>query len=137
MANEKQAAQDSQIERRAFDLFTARRAAFGVQQNAADVAKQCFRDARAFIDVSQKIADGEMSIELPKGPQLADCCAPNLKPTHPVNMVSQRFGNLQRVKEINARLEANEKLETLEEYDWGIPEVNSARNLFPKFCSAN
>lgn len=125
------------IEQRAFELFTARRAQLGLRGDAEQIAAECYRDAEAFSNVAQRVRSGEAPAARSAGPQLSDCCAPNLKPTHPVNMVSQRFGTLDRVQQIHAQLQADEKLDSLPEYEWGQSEVNTARTLFPAFVSAN
>ena len=81
-------------------------------------------------------------------------CAPNLKPTHPLNMVSKRFNlpgdgakeseieaakvkALDRVKQIHNRLSKDSSLEALPEYDWGKAEVNTAREVFPAYVGSN
>lgn len=126
-----------ELQQRAFELFTARRAAIGLQVDAVELAKACYRDARSFLEVSSKVDAGEISIDLPKGPQLSDCCAPNLKPTHPINLVSQRFGSLQRVRDVFERLDRDPTMDSLPEYEWGPVEVNCARSLLPSFVSQN
>ena len=51
---------------------------------------QAFKDAQTFLDISSQIAKGEVSIDKPTT-RLQDASAPNLPPTHPMNLVSQRF----------------------------------------------
>ena len=135
--DEKLPARDDVIEQRAFELFTARRAQLGLRGAAEQIAAECYRDAEAFFSVADRVRAGEAPAAKPAGPQLADCCAPNLKPTHPVNMVSQRFGTLERIQEIHTRLQADEKIDSLPEYEWGLSEIHTARTLFPAFVSAN
>lgn len=128
---------DEILEQRAFDLFTARRAQLGLRGAAEQVAAECYRDAEAFLEVARRVRSGEPPAARPAGPQLADCSAPNLKPTHPFNMVSQRFGKLDRVQEIHILLQSDEKLDSLPELEWGVSEVQTARTLFPAFVSTN
>ena len=135
--DDKTPARDDVIEQRAFQLFSARRAQLGLRGLAEQIAAECYRDAEAFLTVAERVRAGEAPAAKPTGPQLADCCAPNLKATHPINMVSQRFGKLDRVQEIHDRLQTDEKLDSLPEYDWGLSEIHTARTLFPAFVSAN
>jgi hypothetical protein len=133
--------QDEALEKYAFGLFVHRSA--GIQRRSAEVlTKECFRDAEAFINTSRKILAGEMDTKPPEGPQLSDVSAPNLKPTHPLNMVSKRFNPqpssaLERVKLIHNRLLKDPTLEAIAEYDWGKAEVLTAREVFPAYVGAN
>lgn len=124
-----------QRERYAFALFSER-SARGMLSNkgAEQVAAHCFRDADTFLAVSQQIRSGELVVEHPVGPQLSDVSAPNLDPTHPHNLVSKRFGDLGKVREINARLVANPTLESLPDMRWGKPEVSLARAILPAYA---
>ncbi len=123
------------IERLAFELFTARRASAFSRINAEQAVRESFRDAEAFAGLAKRIRGGE-SNKAPTGVQLSDACAPNLKPTHPVNLISQRFGNLDRVRKINDRLKDEiGRNEVAAELDWKESEINQAAALFPAYCS--
>ena len=128
---------DEFLERRAFELFIARRAQLGLRGDAEQIAAECYHDAEAFLKVFHRVRAGEDPTARPAVPQLSDCCAPNLKPTHPVNMVSQRFGTLEQVQRIHTRLQADQELTALPEFEWGAAEIHTARALFPAFVSTN
>ena len=127
----------SQIEDKAFHLFAARTAMGYAKRGVDQLALNCFRDAEAFLNVAKKIRTGEATVKAPVGKQLATASAPNLKPTHPLNMVSQRFGDINRVKKIYDQLLASPSMEKLEEFDWGKQEVETARLVFPTYCESN
>lgn len=139
MANDKPPQSDSVLERRAFDLFAARRSQFGSRGNAEQVALECYRDAEAFVGVMDKIKAGELTTVAPQGVQPDFCCAPNLKPTHPVNMVSAKFWNPQEINRIAKILKEDhaKEIKALPEYEWNEPEVNQARAIFPAFATSN
>lgn len=120
----------------AFSLFTQRSVQAGRAPEAT--ALQCFKDAAAFLAVSDKVVAGELTTAKPATSRLSDACAPNLKPTHPLNLISQRFGNektLAKAKEINEKLKADPAMETFSEFDWDIPTVNTARAILPAYCN--
>jgi hypothetical protein len=120
----------------AFELFAERSSRGVAQVQAEQLAVQCFQSARTFMDVAARVkSQGGVMLAAPEGKQLADACAPNLKQTHPLNLVSQRFGNLEKVRQINAKLEADPKIEELPDLDWGKSEVNTARTLFPAYAN--
>lgn len=128
----------AQLEQLAFRLFADRSGRI-VNRSAEVLAVQCFADAEKFLGIAAKIRAGEPLTKKPTGPQLSDCSAPNLKPTHPLNMVSQRFGDpsLMQVRKLHARIEKDPTLEAIPELDWGKAEVNTARAIFPAYAAAN
>lgn len=116
----------------AAELF-ARRTANGVRGTLVEkVATDCFKDARIFLQVAAKVASGEISSEPAPANPLSEVSAPNLKATHPHNMVSQRFGSLERVARVYEQLSANPALQELPELDWREAEVSLARLIFPE-----
>jgi len=121
----------------AFQLFSDR-SSRGVRVATEALAITCFRDAAAFMDVAKRVRSGEPLTAEPEGPQLSDASAPNLKPKHPLNMVSKRFGDpkLTEVRAIHNRLLKDPTLETLSEYDWGKAEVSTAREVFPAYVGS-
>lgn len=153
MAKDTANATDEALEKYAFALFTHRSS--GVQRRSAELlTKECFRDAEAFMETSRKILAGDLDVKQPAGIQLSEVCAPNLKPTHPLNMVSKRFNlpgdgakeseieaakekALDRVKQIHNRLSKDSSLEAFPEYDWGKAEVSTAREVFPAYVGSN
>jgi hypothetical protein len=114
------------------DLFAERSArAFG--RNVKSLAIQCYRDAATFHEISQLYELDALETDKPAGPQLSEVSAPNLKKTHPHNLVSRRFGDLKKVREVNAWLKANPTAETYEDLEWDAPTTKLARILFPEF----
>ena len=100
---------------------------------AERLALASYRKAESFLSVRGRVRSGELEATEPTGPQLADCSAPNLKKTHPHNLVSQRFGDLKRVEQIKAWLDKNPTAETYPELDWDVPTTNVARTIFPAY----
>lgn len=125
----------STVEQLAFRLF-ADRTARSAARNPETVAVAAYRDAEAFLETMRKIKAGDLSPATPAGPQLADASCPNLKPTHPLNMVSSRYGNLKKVQELHAKLTADPKIEELSELDWDKNAVQTAREVFPAFAGS-
>lgn len=115
------------------------------------LAIACYKKATAFLAVRDKIRSGEINVEPTKeakGVQLSTCSAPNLKKSHPLNLVSQRFGNLDRVNRIKLWLDKNPTPERdpsdlvprlqreFPDLEWGVAEINVAREVFPHYCPA-
>ena len=106
-----------------------------------------FRAAEAFLAVRDMHREGKLTTEKAKGPQLADCCSPNLPRTHPYNMVSSRFGNLDRVAKVKAWLDSHPNPESEQEQlipdlnrafpeiSWDLATINLARSIFPAYCA--
>lgn len=106
-----------------------------------------YKLAEQWLSVRDGIRAGTISTAKDTGPKLADVSAPNLSQTHPLNLVSRRFGNLDRVNQINAWLVANptgdepEKMvaalnKKFGDLNWGFNEIYIARETFPKYCPA-
>lgn len=112
-------------------------------------ALDCYRRADAFMAVRAKVRKGELKAAKPTGPQLADCSAPNLRKNHPLNLVSSRYGDLARVSRIAQWLEAHPTPERDPEelviafnrehggLDWALPEISTARLVFPTYATKN
>ena len=120
-----------------------------------------FQAAQEFLSLSDQIRAGEISIQSPasQGPQLADCCAPNLDENHPFNLMSQRFAldgvpadqiqkktaeTINRIRAIYNRLkdvhpenypDDDKKIFKEEGVSWTKQEVAIAKKLFPQFAS--
>lgn len=125
----------SELRDYAAELF-AQRTRNGVRGVLAErVAMDCFRDARAFLAVAAKVESNQLDTSPPKPALFCDACAPNLRKTHPHNLVSQQVGDINRVREIFDQLEKNPLLEAIPELDWKKPEVNLARTLFPHYLA--
>ena len=119
----------------AFRLYVERVASGAVNRVDEQVALDSYRKAEAFLRVRDKVRSGEITAVQPVGPQLADCCCPNLKKTHPFNIVSQRFGDLKRVKQIREWLDKNPTADRYDELEWDPPTVRTARQILPAYCN--
>lgn len=130
----------------AFQLFAARAAVLPPGRAGERHAEDAYRAADAFLRV--KARAGALVAEKPAGPRLADASCPNQKPTHPLNLVSQRFGDLARVNRIKQWLDRNPTPEREPEeltarlnrefgLDWDTPQVGLARQVFPAYCPAS
>lgn len=133
----------------AFRLFSQRAAMGPLRRNGEGEAMNSYRQARAFLDAQKRVQAGELDVAEPKGPQLANCCAPNLPETHPHNLISQRFGDLLRVATIKKWLDVNptpasDPNELVTRFnkqfrgmDWDLPTINTARTVFPHYVESN
>lgn len=113
----------------ALQLFKERSTQSGISPK--QLAIECFRDATAFTQVAEDIATGDVDLNSEDDNPLDVAYAPNLKRTHPVNLMSRTWGDLEKVREVINDLDANPAVESYELYEWGKPEVNQARYLFP------
>jgi hypothetical protein len=110
------------------------------------IARQCFRDADAFLKVAAEVESGTLEVKPETGPQLSDVSAPNLDKKHPINLASKAMGNLARVQKIGQWLKTNPTPERdpeelagriNAEFDlaWGLPEIDTARAIFPAYAA--
>ena len=90
-----------------------------------------FRAATEFLAGAQSVQNGEIDLFEEDRNPLDDAKAPNLKKTHPINLMSKAWGDVRLVQAALDDLDANPAAETYEPYGWGKPEVNQARALFP------
>lgn len=132
----------AETKRVALQLFAHRSRGVASEQ----VAVQCFKDAKAFLAVAAQADAGELDKVAPAGPQLSDVSAPNLDKKHPINLASKALGNLARVQKIGQWLKANPTPERdpeelagriNQEFDlnWGLPEIDTARVIFPAYAA--
>ena len=142
MANEKV---DDELEALAFEIY--KQAVAGGSAIASEQqALAAYHKAEAFISVRTRVRNGQLKAEKTTGPQLCDVRAPNLPRTHPHNLVSKVYGNLDRVRKIYAWLEANPTPErepteliprlqaAFPDLSWDVPTINTARAIFPDYC---
>ena len=113
----------------ALELFKGRSLVHGTSPQ--QLAISCFRDAQAFLEAASQVVDGNLDLQTDETNPLDAAFAPNLKRTHPINLMSRAWGDVRKVQDALADLEANPGAETYERYSWGRPEVNQARALFP------
>lgn len=145
---EKTVQADTELHELAFQIYCHRVAAQPINRAGAQIALDAFRKAEEFIAMRDQIESGEVSTAKPTESPLADCCAPNLPRTHPHNLVSQRFGDVNRVKRINDWFAKNpapvqrddepqyvDRVRTMfPELGWDMPTINVARVIFPAYC---
>lgn len=136
----------TEIDELAFRLYAERIAKMPSQVGGEAVSAWAYRKAEEFLSVRTRVRDGESpSMDESK---LSDASAPNLKPTHPHNLVSRRFaashnGGEQRVmamiREIHAWLIAHPRSDesqvAYEKLDWDVPTTNLARVILPTYAS--
>jgi hypothetical protein len=113
----------------ALDLFKERGAQSGISSH--QLAMNCFRDAKIFLDAAELVHSGKLNFLEEDTNPLDVAFAPNLKRTHPINLMSRAWGNLAAVHKAFNDLDANPKAESYEPHGWGKAEVNQARALFP------
>lgn len=143
MANEKNSVELDQF---AFEIFKQAVASSPVKRGGEQQAIASYEKAEAFLAVRDRVRSGTLKPEQPKGPRLAPFSAPNMSKTHPHNLVSERFGSLERVAKINKWLEANPTPErdpedlvpqvnrAFGDLNWDLPALNTARVIFPAYC---
>lgn len=126
----------------AWELFVQRSPSGMRGPQAESLARQCFIDATAFANVAALAAKGDTFAAEPTKGGLDFAFAPNLKKTHPLNMVSAKHGNVSRVKEVLDYLQQNPTANEIsaipgvsDDLGWGRPEVNTARAIFPKYIA--
>lgn len=96
-----------------------------------ELAIACFQDAMGFMEIERKVLAGELDVFAADANPLDDGYAPNLKKTHPINLMSKEWGNIEKVREQLKWLEARPEAKSNEEMHWELQEVNQARALFP------
>lgn len=113
----------------ALELFKGRSLHHGVTPR--QLAIGCFRDAAAFLAAADEALAGKIDWSAEDTNPLDSAFAPNLKKTHPINLMSRAWGDLKKVRATLAELDANPAAESYDPFSWGKPEVNQARALFP------
>ncbi len=113
----------------ALELFKMRSMQSGTTPQ--QLAINCFRDAKVFLEITDQLTAGEIELSVDDRNPLDTAFAPNLKRTHPINLMSREWGDIKKVQSVLADLEANPAADAYEPYAWGKPETNQARALFP------
>ena len=144
----------TELERMAFELFKGR--ASITRRGSEMDARLAFKQAEAFLDVQERIRAGELTVAEPEGPQLANCCCPNLPRSHPHNLVARLHtdrqgvetpGDLAKVNRIKKWLDKNPTPEDEDEQraflnrfkrefsdlGWDVAQVGVARAVFPGY----
>ena len=145
MANEKT---NPELDQLAFEIFKQTVAGSPVNRGGEQQAISSYAKAEAFLAVREKVRSGAVKPERPTGPKLAEFCAPNLPSTHPHNLVSQRFGSLDRVVRIKKWLDEHPTPESdpqdlvpqinrqFPDLSWDLPAINTARAIFQSYVPA-
>ena len=113
----------------ALELFKFRCLQPGISPQ--QIALECFRYAKAFIVAMEQVLSNGLPTTDEDSSPLNGAFAPNLKKTHPVNLMSRTWGDIKQVEAVMSHLDADPTTEFYEPYGWGKPEINQARALFP------
>lgn len=148
------ATETTELDTLAFELFKQR--ASNLRQASEFEAIQAYKQAETFLAVRAKVQSGELTPAEPEGPQLADCCCPNLPRTHPYNLVARLHtdrkgvetpGDLGKVNRVKKWLDKNPTPETdpenlvarlnreFPELGWDLPTINTARTILPSYSA--
>lgn len=136
----------TEVDEFAFRLYAERIAKMPSHANGEAASAWAYAKANDFMAVRARVKSGEaVSVADSK---LSEASAPNLKPTHPHNLVSRRFAAshhggeakvLAMLREINAWLQAHPRSDeaqvAYDKLDWDVPTTNLARVLLPNYVS--
>lgn len=140
--------QTTELDQLAFEIFTQMVAKSPINRGGEQQAKAAYVKAEAFLSVRDRVRAGDMKPVKQEGPVLADYFCPNLKRTHPYNLVSQKMGDLNKVNRIAKFLEANPTPESdpqelvdrinreFPDLEWDMPKINTARTIFPEYSKS-
>lgn len=139
---------DTELDDLAFQIFCESVAGRVVKRGGEQQARESYTKAKAFLAVREKVRSGELDVEQPTGPQLANCCCPNQPKSHPFNLVSQQMGDLSKVNRIAKFLQQNPPSVDRREADvaaslnrqipdlnWTDEQVKTARAIFPAYVT--
>lgn len=153
--NQAQQPREDELKKLAFHIYGQKAAYGAIRRDGKREAIQSFRQAKAFLEAAKLVDAGELDISEPKGPQLSECCAPNLPPTHPHNLVARDYvhrksqrhypGDLVKVNRIKKWLDAHgttpedELLPKLNnefpDLNWDAPTLHVAQAIFPAYVT--
>lgn len=124
------------------DMFSAVVAHHGGTANPADLARRCFHYADHFKDAESSYLNGTLEPEEDLNPY-DDASAPNLSKSHPINLMSKRWGS---IEEVLKHFDAISKLDrsswredvkpddiVYEDAHWTVAQVMTADAMFPAF----
>jgi len=147
MADDKRSQADvdnSRLEEIALKLFG--QSVNGLQPRQFEKALQhCFAAAGSFIKFAEDVRNGVVPKAQAK-PKLVPCHAPKLSKFHPINLISQRHGSVEKVRrafEIVDKIDltnpdAQVSIDMSEAgigMTWGRPEVSLAKRIFPQIVN--
>jgi hypothetical protein len=141
-------ADTSEIDELAFRLYAERLCKMPAQASGEAVSTWAYRKAEEFLSIREKVKSGGIAATASES-KLSEVSAPNLKPTHPHNLVSQRFADknggeakvLSMLREIhNWLLQHPSTTDNPIAYsdrgiDWDVPTTNLARVLLPNYVN--
>lgn len=137
-----------ELDQFAFEIFKQAVASSPASRGGEQQAMAAYRKAEAFMAIRDRVRSGDTKTVKPDGPALTDCFAPNLKRSHPHNLVSQKFGDLAKVNRISQFLDKNPTPENepdelvskinreFPELSWDLPTINTARAILPAYCKS-
>ncbi len=133
----KAASDPSEVDELAFRLYSERIAKMPAQVSGEESSRWAYRRAEEFLSVRDKVRAGEELRD--EGPKLSEVSAPNLKPTHPHNIISKRFGDLAKARAAYEFLKkhphSDEEPVTYAPLDWDAATVKLARQVLPHYCN--
>jgi hypothetical protein len=141
----KSEADTTELDELSFRLYAERISKMPAQINGEASSLWAYIKAKDFLAVRDRIRGGEEP-RLAES-KLADASAPNLKKTHPHNLVSQRFSAenggeakvLAMIREIHNWLlnhpRSDDSPVAYDKFDWDVPTTNLARVLLPSYVS--
>lgn len=140
----------TEVDELAFRLYAERLAGMPAQTSGDAAAIWAYRKAEEFLQTRDKVKSGAAAEQLLES-KLSPVRAPNLKPTHPHNLVAQyhaeEHGGETRVlallKEIMTWLNQNPSdperqvayVNRSRGIDWDVPTTNLARTLIPYYVN--
>lgn len=146
-------ADTSEIDDLAFRLYAERLCKMPAAANGEAISVWAYRKAEEFLATREKVKSGGLQGSIGES-KLSEVSAPNLKPTHPHNLVSQRYSSqypggeqqvLTIIKEVVQWLEKHPRSDeqpvafTLQNnsrgIDWDVPTTNLARNILPHYIN--
>lgn len=145
---------NTELDELAFRLYAERISKMPTGAGGEAASGWAYRKAEEFLSVRARVRSGQPTAIYES--KLSDVSAPNLRPTHPHNLVSQRFCEpnggeqkvLARIKQILDWLNKNPRSDTAPvaldqidrfdpatRLDWDVPTTNLARVLLPHYVS--
>ena len=143
---------ETELDRIALSIFSATVSGMPASRTGEMFAIRAYQHAESFLAVQKRVKSGGLKTKSEAQSALANCFAPNLPETHPLNLVSQKFGDLATIKKIHAWLEAHpvpekEPAQFVREFKKAFPNLqwegptlgetlanfNVAREVFPAY----
>lgn len=138
-------AETTEIDELAFRLYVERISNLPAHSSGDAAGAWAYRKAEEFVAVRDRVKAGDVTVTATS--RLSDASAPNLKHTHPHNLVSQRFAErnggeekvLAEINRINKWLlshpHSDDSPPTYDALDWDVPTTKLARVLMPHYAT--